>query len=69
MRACRNNMEALVVTVRETLENTLGAEYARLPENDRINIQICMMYKMAEQDENIMGMIGDYMYESLRGEL
>lgn len=59
-------METLVVTVRETLENMLGERFTSLPENDRINIQITMIYDLAKRDKNIMGIIGADIYEKLR---
>lgn len=59
------NLETAVVTIRETLENMLGEKFTSLPENDRVNIQIAMLYKLAENDKNLMNIIGLDIYEKL----
>lgn len=61
-------IEKIIVTVRETLEKMLGDKYIDLPENERVNVTICLLYKLAENDERIMDIIADHMYEILRAE-
>lgn len=64
-------LKNIVKTLREVLnspeiQKQYGALFAAMPEDVKINFQICLLYKLAENDPEIMNAIGQDVYEALR---
>ena len=51
---------------REALEAAYGDEFKNLPEQDRINVTICVLHDLAKRNKFVMDAMADSFYEMLR---